>query len=187
KLIGRGAAINKADTSRYIRREPTPRITCGQSDEAAASKIRLGRETDAFNTDAKVAAPEILYIGTAAPRIVTGKKFVLTDLADIDTLIRVGELRLANPRKRWINVRLEKWSSRDAGRERVFIRHIELASVASESIGAPNTEVPFMSAIEIAHRRCRLHHLFLLSGIFFRAVGVNPRRHYDECEQCAKG
>src|SRR5262249_51230115 len=94
KLIGRGAAINKADTSRYIRREPTPRITCGQSDEAAASKIRLGRETDAFNTDAKVAAPEILYIGTAAPRIVTGKQFVLTDLADIDTLIRVGECRL---------------------------------------------------------------------------------------------
>ena len=55
----------------------------------------------------------------------------------------------------------------------------ELAGVGRKGVGAPNIEVPFVSAIKIAHRRCRLHHFFFFAGIFLRAIGVKSRRYSE--------
>src|SRR6516162_1172451 len=180
KLKLRRTAINETQPASGIWREAAQRIAGRYRGQTAPGKIPLRGKADSFETGAKVSAPEIFNVDTAAEHIIAAKQFVLTDLADIDMLIKVGDLRLM-PVKGWIRFRTE-WSSPDAGQERVLIRHIELAGRAAKGVGAPNTQVPLVTTLKIAHRRCRLHHFFFFAGSSLRTVGVNSRRHYKECE-----
>src|ERR1043166_9517149 len=102
----------------------------------------------------------------------------------------IGPFNITEPRLgdiEWANDRNAKNADKglvnniDVGCERIIVRHIEVASVGRKRECAPNIEVPFVRAIEIAHRRCRLHHIFFFAGNTFRPVGVNGRRHCEEC------
>src|SRR5437588_8287442 len=95
KLIEGRATINKADTSGQIRRETPEWEAPRQCDQPATRKIGFCRQTKSFDADAKVSAPEIFHVHTAAPGVVSAEQLVLADLAEIDALIRIDRLRLA--------------------------------------------------------------------------------------------
>src|SRR5262249_49236510 len=186
-----GAAVNETDATRNVRGKPAERVTRGQRGQTAAGEVCLGSEAKSFNTGAEISAPEIFHVDTTAEGIVPAEQLVLADLADIDSLVRIEYFRFAEksgadiPYK-WILFRKKFFSSPlrdDATPERIVPVDMELTGIGSESVRAPDVEVPLVSAIQIAHRRCRLHHLFFLAGIF-RAVGVNRRCHYEDCGQC---
>src|SRR6266404_9752268 len=81
EFVERCSAIDETETAGDIRRKAAEWIAPGQCEKAAAGKIGLCRQTDTFNAGAEISAPEIFYVETAAPRVIPGKQFVLTDLA----------------------------------------------------------------------------------------------------------
>src|SRR5438045_1930999 len=67
------ATINKTDTSGNIRSKTAKWISRCQSDKSAAREIRFCGKTKPLDACTKVPAPEIFYIGTATPRIISGE------------------------------------------------------------------------------------------------------------------
>jgi len=173
-LVERAATVNETNAAKAVGGKAPKRIASCQCKKATTGKLRFGSQANSFNAGAEVFAEEIFCVNAAAPCVIPREELVLTDLTEVHALIRVLALLFAEESSEdieggWIGVR-RKWVG---GRR---IRKVtELAGVGSERKRAPDTEVPFMSAIEVAHRRCRLHHFFL-AGIRFRAVGKNCRR-----------
>src|SRR5205085_7933272 len=69
--VERRAAVNETDTSSNIGSKTAKRISRCQSGESASRKVRLCSKTKSLDAYAKVSAPEVLYIGTAAERIIS--------------------------------------------------------------------------------------------------------------------
>src|SRR5207249_6804198 len=73
KFVKRCTAINEADATRGVGSKTSERKASGQRYQAASGEVRFRRQADTLKAGAKVFAPKILHIDTAAPGIVPGK------------------------------------------------------------------------------------------------------------------
>ncbi len=89
KLVHCCAASDETEPTGNIRSEASPRVARRQRKQSAASEVGLCSEADSFDACAEVFAPEIFYVNTAAPSIVASEKLVLTDLSNVQTLVRI--------------------------------------------------------------------------------------------------